>query len=561
MTDQSLTSEPAPVDSGVHASESVAAPPTQRWSPDFPASRSEPAIKLPEQAPVPWREPLAVVLLVAAFDWLIYRSHGFSGPAAWLLLAPLLLTLGVPRFRPRGSVWLLGALLALLAARQFWQGSLAGVLMGVALLAALSLSLLGTRPYVISVAVHLFQVVIAGPLGAVHYLTSLMTQKREEKSSSSKLTVLMPLIAVALFGTIFIMANPDLVRGIREFVREYGEWLTASLENLIPQPEEVTLWVIVGLISIGLLRPVTADLLTESTRKKSKFPAAEPAETSLYPASRNTLIALIVLFAGYLIFEFQTLWFREFPEGFYYAGYAHEGAAWLTVALALATLVLSVIFRGEVLRDWRLARLRTWAWIWSGLNLVLAAAVYNRMFIYIDFNGMTRMRTIGLLGISCVVVGFILVIAKIVRQRSFLWLVHRQLWTLAFFVYLYLLLPVDVLIHQYNVRQVLAGNLAPVVQVTEHPVSSEGVMMLTPLLESEDPIIREGIRAMLAERFAELNAVAAIRHEQDWTAYQHADQLLLNHLDRLRPQWQDYAEKSVRETTLERFREYAYQWY
>ena len=73
-----------------------------------------------------------------------------------------------------------------------------------------------------------------------------------------------------------------------------------------------------------------------------------------FSACRNTLIAVIVLFAVYLIFEFSTLWFREFPEGFYYSGYAHQGAAWLTVALALATGVLSAVFRTKVVQDARL---------------------------------------------------------------------------------------------------------------------------------------------------------------------------------------------------------------
>jgi len=63
----------------------------------------------------------------------------------------------------------------------------------------------------------------------------------------------------------------------------------------------------------------------------------EVARSPLYSAYRNTLMTLIVLFTIYLVFEFITLWRREFPPGFYYAGYAHQGAAWLTFALALAT--------------------------------------------------------------------------------------------------------------------------------------------------------------------------------------------------------------------------------
>ena len=57
--------------------------------------------------------------------------------------------------------------------------------------------------------------------------------------------------------------------------------------------------------------------------------AHTPAKAFVYPAFRNTLLTVIALFAAYLVFEFKTLWFRVFPEGFYYSGYAHQGAAWL----------------------------------------------------------------------------------------------------------------------------------------------------------------------------------------------------------------------------------------
>lgn len=41
------------------------------------------------------------------------------------------------------------------------------------------------------------------------------------------------------------------------------------------------------------------------------------------------------------------MWFRPFPTGFHYSGYAHEGAFWLTVALAMATITLSLSGRPE----------------------------------------------------------------------------------------------------------------------------------------------------------------------------------------------------------------------
>ncbi len=86
-----------------------------------------------------------------------------------------------------------------------------------------------------------------------------------------------------------------------------------------------------GIRTRGLHRNCSRAIATATRAPLDAAPAGH------YPALRNTLWTVIGLFAVYLVFEFMTLWFRSLPPGFYYAGYARERAAWLTVALALAT--------------------------------------------------------------------------------------------------------------------------------------------------------------------------------------------------------------------------------
>jgi hypothetical protein len=320
-------------------------------------------------------------------------------------------------------------------------------------------------------------------------------------------------------------------------------------------------WIGAAWISAGLLRP----LLILPFRRDESCPADDAAATRLAPAPlyeayRNTLAVVVVLFAVYLGFEFATMWTREFPPGAL-SGYCHEGAAWLTVALALATVILSIVFQGRTRHDPRLAVLRRWGAVWSIENFVLAFAVVHRMTIYVDFNGMTRMRTVGLLGISAVIAGFVLVLVKISRSHSFLWLVRRQLWALAFCVYVYAVLPVDTLVMSYNVRQIMAGDPAPSVQISAHPISAEGLLVLRPLLQSDDTIIREGVRAMLAERLAEFDASAAPPQRAGWSAYQLADELLHGQLHDARSEFASLSNPNQRRAAREAFDTYAYQWY
>jgi hypothetical protein len=350
------------------------------------------------------------------------------------------------------------------------------------------------------------------------------------------------------------------------FGEQIAQWLDTTRDWLMraaPEPLEVLFWLAVLWISTGLLRPVMGGSGWDenSPDRADGRGSAKQQPSPLYPAFRNTLIVVIALFAVYLVFEFNTLWFRVFPDGFHYSGYAHEGAAWLTVALALATVVLSAIFRGDVLRDPRLPKLQRMAWIWSFENLLLALAVYNRLFIYIGFNGMTRMRIIGLFGISAVVVGFLLVVWKIARHRDFVWLIRRHLWTVAIAVYLWAITPVDMITVRYNVQRILSGDPAPSVQISVHPISSEGVPLLLPLLECDDPVVRDGIRAMLAERLEQAETAALRRELLGWTTYQIADQVVLDRLRSAKPLWARYEDRGERAASLARFHEYAYQWY
>jgi hypothetical protein len=174
---------------------------------------------------------------------------------------------------------------------------------------------------------------------------------------------------------------------------------------------------------------------------------------------------------------------------------------------------------------------------------------------------MTRMRTVGLLGITAVLVGFLLVVWKIMHNHGFVWLINRQLWTPGVAIFLYAVLPVDFLVHSYNVQRILAGDLAPSVQISVHPINSGGILALHPLMKCDDEAIREGIKAMLAERALRAEEKEAERAAQNWTSFQLADRLLLEQLRGLCSEWSVYADAGKRQAALQRYREYAYQWY
>ncbi len=504
-----------------------------------------------------WREMLAIAAIVGLGDVTLYRSSGSFGPAIFFPLACALLSLGRTRAGMSWIAALISLLMLTVSASLAWSGSVLQILVAIWLLNAFAMTLQGIRPYLLESGVFLAST-IPGGYEFLHDI-ELRWRRRvldpiDQGRPSQLVNVMMPLLTVMLFGAIFVFANPNLIASVSTAFGDVLNFLKSLTTHF--SPGEVVFWCGVAWFTAGLLRPFLHPIPDFSEVESDENQADE---SQYYSAFRNTLLAVIVLFAVYLTFEFITLWFRKFPAGFHYSGYAHQGAAWLTAALALATVVLSLMFRGTMMKHPQLPQLKRLAWIWSGLNLLLAASVYNRLLIYIDFNGMTRMRVVGLLGITAVVGGFLLVLLKIAKRRSFHWLIRHQLLLPAMAVFLYVVAPVDALVHRYNVSQILAGHPEPSVQISEHPIDEAALPVLIPLLESDDEVIREGVRSILGSALSEMNRrqVLNVNH---WTARQVGIERAMTELSNLASLKKE-SSASERDQAREQFRKYSLQWW
>ena len=503
-------------------------------------------------------EVVAILIAVVLADATIYRGHGYAGLAAFLVGALGLLCLGKKRRQLHWPLWIVGGMLTLLAVHLLWYGSPLQVVVGFVLVVAFATALDGQKPFLLAILTMGSQAVLAGVRAFGEY-TIALRRVSPPLHRPGMLNYILPALAFLIFSALFVLANPDAVsfvgRQLEAFLTEVSDWLI----RMALRPTEPLFWMGVALVMAGLLRPILrlSSLLSFAPDVADRTAAAAP----LYTAFRNTLVTVIGLFAIYLAYEYYTLWNRDFPAGFYYAGYAHEGAAWLTVALALATLILSVVFSGRVMNDPRLPRLRVLAWIWSLQNLLLSLSVYNRLFIYIDFNGMTRMRIVGLFGITVVVAGFLLVVWKIARGNDFPWLIHRQMWALAVAIYLFALIPVDGIAAYYNVRRILSGDLSASMQIGVQKLDLEGILTLPPLLDSSTPEIREGVAALIAERYLQTQIDHQRRQQAGWTAFQLSDEIARKRFEAVRDQWKPYEDATKRRAALERFYAFAYRWY
>jgi hypothetical protein len=135
---------------------------------------------------------------------------------------------------------------------------------------------------------------------------------------------------------------------------------------------------------------------------------------------------------------------------------------------------------------------------------------------------------------------------------------RRHLWTLAIAFTLLQLTPRDAIVFRYNARQILAGNPAPSVQITVQPISAEGWLQMEPLFTSDNEVVREGVKAMLAEHVIALRGRAEPRH---WTRYQMAEENVLERFKESPALFPAYDDDSARNAARERFVKYAYRWF
>ena len=291
-------------------------------------------VQAQDEPPVSWRELLAVILLVVLADVTVYRGQGYAGYAALFAGAPASCCWGCHRWRTLssgrrwGSAGIVGIMLVILAARMLWCGWALHNVAGLVLLIAFALALSGLVPYVLEILVFPAHAVLGGLLGLAQY-TRLLRRPGGRWNGVAGLSVILPLVVFVAFSVLFILANPDLLtafgdrisRGTPGVSRVVDRVFAGAGRGCVLGRDRVARDRHVATAAEPAVAGGIGTLGRESQTRQERRPPSP-----LYAACRNTLVTVIVLFAIYLVFEFKTLWWRVFPPGFHYSGYAHPGS-------------------------------------------------------------------------------------------------------------------------------------------------------------------------------------------------------------------------------------------
>ncbi len=468
--------------------------------------RPAPAVPTPARRGAP-RRPLrrperaarGLVVLLVEVAWLGPDGLATGGAGLALVFAvlpALLVAFARPRrVSPRLLFLIAGVCLVSLRClvAPNWVAVLSGVASTFAIAVALRAPHTTGGPWLRSLGRSL----LALPRRLTHLVASRQYVARRFPTLRGGPALLLPALLSLLFVGVFALANP--------FVGEALEALGALFGRIeLPAAGRVVSWAFALLAALVLVRP---SVVRAGRRRQS---AVTEATTSQREVARNTMVALNVVFAAYLVLEAVTVAHGAPPEGMTTQAFAHRGAFWLTVALALLTLVVGALFKGPLGRDPGARATRRLALLWACQGLVLAALTYGRIALHVRASGLSDLRIVGFLGTTLVVVGVLLVIAKVHGERPLGWLLDRQADAFAIALVLYAVVPTHRLAAEANVARLMAGDDAPLMHVWAQGSEMESALTLLPLLDHDDLVIRRGVAMLLMDLRDELRRQARV---------------------------------------------------
>ncbi|MGE3830829.1 MAG: DUF4173 domain-containing protein [Parvibaculaceae bacterium] len=256
-------------------------------------------------------------------------------------------------------------------------------------------------------------------------------------------TIILPVIAVAVFGGLLIWANPILERAFNEFA-------FSGYDNLLTI-DRVALWIVAATMVWALLRSTAVRLPQFNANPGAGLAGSLGFLFSL----RGTFFALIlcnILFSVQNALDIAFLWGGgTLPDGMTYAEYAQRGAQALIVTALLAGFFALIALRqGSESESNRPVRLLVY--MWFGQNVFLVASAIERTLAYVAVYALTPMRLAALLWMGLVAVGLILIVWRIVARKSGLWLVNANVMAAAALLYATAFIDLSGLSADYNVR-------------------------------------------------------------------------------------------------------------
>jgi hypothetical protein len=502
---------------------------------------------------------LIIAALIFLFDQTFYqRAEGLG--QALLVCALLVAMFYCKKTAPDKKFLRVKIFFLFLITSQLWQATLLNLYVAIAFIFYVAVMLGGFSRHVPDVLSSFIQSLLNFPRGAYGAIQGLCRLPIRHLFSRKKwLTITFPLGVTFVFLLIFQAANPLLNKWMAEFWNDFFNSLF-NFGDFLPGIDRVFFW-LMSLIIIGVYLGPSGPSKTNDQGEDLSPDESEADKSEITTGTlilTLTLLNLLFLFYNYL--DVRYLWLEStLPNGMGMAQYARTGAFWLTIALAMTSLVLGYMFRGKHNFTPQTATLRKLSWVWAAQNFVLALATYRRLTVYVHYNGLTFWRIVGIFGVTMVMIGLVIVIIKIKHKKNFLWMLRRQLIVLFMGVAILFITPTEYIAKTYNTSRIMNGYIGAAFQIQSQKLTHAGIPALIPLLDSKNKVIREGVAAILMTESRHL--LAWSEQNRGYRQFQFSTQLAREALEKSREKIQDIvgdpSTLSIKKNALE---EYTFAW-
>ena len=393
----------------------------------------------------PVKSAMALALAALA-DWLFYDERiGLSAVAFSIaLIAGSLLanftTLDRKRLLPAGLLVLAGLIPAI---EEFNPASLTFVIL------ALGIGLqLTTHHHVTGLAERAFALCDLYLIGPFRFLRDAAGTFNLPALTSGAIIWLIPVALGSVFAFLFVSANPLLAKWIRLInPGAAGSYLSVG---------RVLFWV----AALSAVWPFIHVWWRSRIEVAANVTQAAPQESEKRSVGADffgaatilrSLVLFNLLFAVQTILDMAYLWGGvTLPADISYASYAHRGAYPLILTALLAgAFVLAAMKPGGAAE--RSTVIRPLVYLWVGQNVLLVASSILRLDLYVQIYLLTWWRIAAFVWMGLVASGLLLIVARIVLNRSDEWLIRANLVTLTATLYLCSLTNFAAVIADYNV--------------------------------------------------------------------------------------------------------------
>lgn len=392
-------------------------------------------------------KPAVALALAALADWLFYGERvGISAVVFSVALVAASLLANFMTLNRR-KLWLAGILVLaglVPAVEEFNPASLAflALALGVGLQLATNQKLTGLGER----AAALGDLYLVGPFRLLRDMAGTFNLPA---LTSGAIVWFIPAALGSIFAFLLISANPLLEKWIR-LINPGAAGSYLSIGRVLFWG--VALSIIWPFIHIWWRSKIeTASDLTELDRDEQ---ASQSGALDFFGVATilRSLVLFNLLFAVQTVLDMAYLWGNvTLPADISYASYAHRGAYPLILtALLAAGFVLAAMKPGGAAERSRV--IRPLVYLWVAQNVLLVASSILRLDLYVQIYLLTWWRVAAFVWMGLVASGLLLIIARIVLNRSGEWLIRANLITLTATLYICSLVNFAAIIADYNVN-------------------------------------------------------------------------------------------------------------